>query len=104
MAKTYRVRLWLGFSLSGRRVTYLDSIDYKVVGASEEEAMTRGELAFPGWWLANYAGCGNWHGDDQMGLRLREPETGELDPTIYAPFTPEAHGAQGRIHRPAAAQ
>jgi cytochrome c553 len=76
-------------------VTYLDSIDYKVVGASEEEAKARGELAFQGWWLANYAGCGNCHGDDQMGLRLRDPETGELDPTIYAPFTPKLMALRG---------
>ena len=85
-------------------VTYLDSIEYKVVGASEAEAKARGELAFQGWWLANYAGCGNCHGDDQMGLRVRDPQTGELDPTIYAPFTPEIDGAEWRLHRPAAAE
>jgi len=76
-------------------VTYLDSIEYKVVGASEAEAKARGELAFQGWWLANYAGCGNCHGDDQMGLRVRDPETGELDPTIYAPFTPKLMALRG---------
>lgn len=76
-------------------VTYLDSIDYEVVGASEEESKARGELAHQGWWLANYAGCGNCHGDDQMGLRVRDPETGELDPTIYAPFTPKLMALSG---------
>ena len=76
-------------------VSYLDSIDYQVIGASEEEAKSRGELAHQGWWLANYAGCGNCHGDDQMGLRLRDPETGELDPTIYAPFTPKLMALSG---------
>lgn len=76
-------------------VTYLDSIDYKVVGASEEEAKSRGKLAQQGWWLANYAGCGNCHGDDQMGLRVRNPETGELDPDIYAPFTPKLMALSG---------
>jgi cytochrome c553 len=76
-------------------VTYLDNIEYKVVGASEEEAKARGKLAHQGWWLGNYAGCGNCHGDDQMGLRLREPENGELDPTIYAPFTPKLMALSG---------
>jgi cytochrome c553 len=77
-------------------VTYLDNIDYEVVGASEEEAKSRGKLAHQGWWLANYAGCGNCHGDDQLGLRLRDPETGELDPTIYAPFTPKLMALSGK--------
>jgi cytochrome c553 len=76
-------------------VAYLDSLDYKVVGASEEEAKARGKLALQGWWLANYAGCGNCHGDDQMGLRLRDPQTGELDPSIYAPFTPKLMALKG---------
>ncbi len=76
-------------------VTYLDSLEYKVVGASEAEAKARGELAYQGWWLANFAGCGNCHGDDQMGLRVRDPQTGELDPSIYAPFTPKLMGLKG---------
>ena len=76
-------------------VTYLDSIEYKVVGASEEEAKARGKLAYQGWWLANFAGCGNCHGDDQMGLRVRDPQTGELDPSIYAPFTPKLMALKG---------
>lgn len=76
-------------------VSYLDSIPYEVVGASEEEAKAQGDLAYQGWWLANYAGCGNCHGDDQKGLRLRDPHTGELDPTIYAPFTPKLMGLKG---------
>jgi cytochrome c553 len=76
-------------------VTYLDSIEYKVVGASEEEARARGELAYQGWWLANFAGCGNCHGDDQKGLRVRDPATGELDPSIYAPFTPKLMALKG---------
>ena len=74
---------------------YLDTIPYDVVGESEEEAKSRGELAYQGWWLANYAGCGNCHGDDQKGLRMRDPATGELDPTIYAPFTPKLMGLKG---------
>lgn len=76
-------------------VAYLDGIDYDVVGASEEESKARGDLAYQGWWLANYAGCGNCHGDDQKGLRLRDPETGELDPSIYAPFTPKLMALSG---------
>lgn len=76
-------------------VAYLDIIPYDVTGASEDEAKSRGDLAYQGWWLANYAGCGNCHGDDQKGLRLRDPETGELDPTIYAPFTPKLMGLRG---------
>lgn len=76
-------------------VSYLDGIPYVVVGASEEEAKAQGDLAYQGWWLANYAGCGNCHGDDQKGLRLRDPHTGELDPTIYAPFTPKLMGLKG---------
>ena len=76
-------------------VAYLGSIEYKVVGASKEEAEARGELALNGWWLANYAGCGNCHGDDQMGLRVRHPETGEIDPGIGAPFTPKLVGLKG---------
>jgi len=76
-------------------VTYLDSIEYKVVGASEEEAKARGKLALQGWWLGNYAGCGNCHGDDQMGLRVRNPANGELDSTIYAPFTPKLMALTG---------
>ena len=76
-------------------VTYLDSIEYNVVGASEEEAKARGKLAYQGWWLANYAGCGNCHGDDQMGLRVRNSANGELDPTIYAPFTPKLMALTG---------
>jgi cytochrome c553 len=70
-------------------VAYLDTIEYRVVGASKEEAEARGELAASGWWLANYAGCGNCHGDDFQGLRVRSPVTGELDPEIGAPFTPK---------------
>ncbi|MEP3428020.1 MAG: c-type cytochrome [Roseibium sp.] len=76
-------------------VTYLDTVPYDVVGASEQEAKSRSELAYQGWWLANYAGCGNCHGDDQKGLRLRDPETGDMDPTIYAPFTPKLMGLKG---------
>jgi cytochrome c553 len=70
-------------------VSYLESIPYEVVGATEAEAKANGELAYQGWWLANYAGCGNCHGDDQKGLRMRDPATGELDPLVYAPFTPK---------------
>ncbi len=76
-------------------VTYLDSIEYQVVGASGEEAKARGKLAYQGWWLGNYAGWGNCHGDDQMGLRVRNPANGELDPTIYAPFTPKLMALTG---------
>lgn len=73
-------------------IAYLGSIEYRVVGASKEEAEARGELATNGWWLANYAGCGNCHGDDFQGLRLRNPGTGLLDPDIGAPFTPKLVG------------
>jgi cytochrome c553 len=73
-------------------VAYLGTIDYKIVGASKEEAEARGELAANGWWLANFAGCGNCHGDDFQGLRVRNPGTGELDPDIGAPFTPKLVG------------
>ena len=73
-------------------VAYLDNIDYKIVGASKAEADTRGELAANGWWLANFAGCGNCHGDDFQGLRVRNPGTGELDPDVGAPFTPKLVG------------
>ncbi len=75
--------------------SYLESVPYKVVGASKEEAEANGELAYQGWWLANYAGCGNCHGDDQMGLRARDPATGELDPLVYAPFTPKLMALKG---------
>ena len=70
-------------------IAYLDSIEYKVVGASKEDAEARGELATNGWWLANFAGCGNCHGDDFQGLRVRNPGTGEIDPDVGAPFTPK---------------
>lgn len=73
-------------------VAYLGTIEYKIVGASKEEAEARGELATSGWWLANYAGCGNCHGDDFQGLRVRNPGTGELDPGVGAPFTPKLVG------------
>jgi cytochrome c553 len=73
-------------------VAYLGTIKYKVVGASKEEAEARGELATNGWWLANFAGCGNCHGDDFQGLRVRNPGTGELDPDIGGPFTPKLVG------------
>jgi cytochrome c553 len=73
-------------------VAHLGTIEYKVVGASKEEAEARGELAATGWWLANYAGCGNCHGDDFQGLRVRNPGTGELDPEVGAPFTPKLVG------------
>ncbi len=73
-------------------VSYLGTIEYTVVGARKEEAETRGELATSGWWLANYAGCGNCHGDGFQGLRVRNPETGELDPGVGAPFTPKLVG------------
>lgn len=76
-------------------VAYLESIPYEVVGASEYEAEARGKLALQGWWLANYAGCGNCHGDDQKGLRMRDPATGELDPLVYAPFTPKLMALKG---------
>ena len=73
-------------------VAYLGTIEYRVLGASKEEAEARGELALSGWWLANFAGCGNCHGDDFQGLRVRNPGTGELDPDIGAPFTPKLVG------------
>ena len=73
-------------------VAYLGTVQYKVVGASKEEAEARGELAANGWWLANFAGCGNCHGDDFQGLRVRNPGTGELDPEIGDPFTPKLVG------------
>ena len=73
-------------------VAYLGTIEYKIVGASKEEAKVRGELAMKGWWLANYAGCGNCHGDGFQGLRVRNPATGEIDPSIGAPFTPKLVG------------
>jgi cytochrome c553 len=73
-------------------VAWLGTIDYKIVGASKAEADARGELAANGWWLSNYAGCGNCHGDDYQGLRVRNPGTGELDPEIGAPFTPKLVG------------
>lgn len=76
-------------------VSYLESIPYEVVGATEAEAKSRGDLAYQGWWLANYAGCGNCHGDDQKGLRMRNPATGELDPLVYAPFTPKLMALKG---------
>jgi cytochrome c553 len=73
-------------------IAYLGTIEYKIVGASKAEAEARGELASNGWWLANFAGCGNCHGDDFQGLRVRNPGTGELDPDIGAPFTPKLVG------------
>jgi cytochrome c553 len=73
-------------------VDYLGTIDYKIVGASKEEAESRGEMAANGWWLANFAGCGNCHGDDFQGLRVRNPGTGLLDPDIGDPFTPKLVG------------
>jgi cytochrome c553 len=73
-------------------VDYLGTIEYKIVGASKEEAEARGEMAANGWWLANFAGCGNCHGDDFQGLRVRNPGTGMLDPDIGDPFTPKLVG------------
>jgi len=73
-------------------VAWLGTIEYTIVGASKAEADTRGELAANGWWLANFAGCGNCHGDDFQGLRVRNPGTGELDPEVGAPFTPKLVG------------
>jgi cytochrome c553 len=73
-------------------IAYLGSVEYRIEGASKEEAEARGELAANGWWLANYAGCGNCHGDDFQGLRVRNPGTGLLDPDIGAPFTPKLVG------------
>jgi cytochrome c553 len=57
-------------------VAHLGTIKYEIVGASKKEAEERGELAANGWWLANFAGCGNCHGDDFQGLRVRSPGTG----------------------------
>ncbi len=73
-------------------VDYLGTIEYQIVGASKEEAEARGEMAANGWWLANFAGCGNCHGDDFQGLRVRNPGTGMLDPDIGDPFTPKLVG------------
>jgi cytochrome c553 len=73
-------------------VDHLGTIEYKIVGASKEEAEARGEMAANGWWLANFAGCGNCHGDDFQGLRVRNPGTGMLDPDIGDPFTPKLVG------------
>lgn len=73
-------------------VAWLGTIEYQIVGATREEAETRGEMASNGWWLANFAGCGNCHGDDFQGLRVRNPGTGELDPGVGAPFTPKLVG------------
>jgi cytochrome c553 len=73
-------------------VAWLGSIEYRIEGATREEAESRGEMATNGWWLANYAGCGNCHGDDFQGLRVRNPGTGELDPEVGAPFTPKLVG------------
>jgi cytochrome c553 len=73
-------------------VAWLGTIEYTIVGATKEEADGRGEMAANGWWLANYAGCGNCHGDDFQGLRVRNPGTGELDPGVGAPFTPKLVG------------
>jgi cytochrome c553 len=42
--------------------------------------------------LANFAGCGNCHGDDFQGLRVRNPGTGELDTGVGAPMTPKLVG------------
>ena len=81
-------------------VAYLGSIEYTIKGASEEEAKTRGDLALNGWWIANFAGCGNCHGDDFQGLRVRNPGDGEIDPYIGAPFTPKLVGLKyGYIKR-----
>jgi cytochrome c553 len=81
-------------------VSWLGNIKYTVTGASKEAAEARGELARNGWWLANFAGCGNCHGDDQMGLRVRNPGTGEIDPSVGAPFTPKLVGLKyGYIKR-----
>lgn len=81
-------------------VAYLGTIKYTVTGATKEEAEAQGELALNGWWLANFAGCGNCHGDDQQGLRVRNPGTGELDPDVGTPFTPKLVGLKyGYIKR-----
>jgi cytochrome c553 len=73
-------------------VAWLGTIDYKIVGATQKEAEARGDLAANGWWLANFAGCGNCHGDNFQGLRVRNPGTGEIDPGVGAPFTPKLVG------------
>jgi cytochrome c553 len=81
-------------------VAWLGTVEYTIEGASKESAEARGELALNGWWLANFAGCGNCHGDDQQGLRVRNPGTGELDPGVGAPFTPKLVGLKyGYIKR-----
>ena len=81
-------------------VAYLGTIEYTIKGASKEETEARGELAMNGWWLANFAGCGNCHGDDQQGLRVRDPATGEINPDIGLPFTPKLVGLKyGYIKR-----
>jgi cytochrome c553 len=81
-------------------IAWLGTLNYTITGASKEDAEARGELALNGWWLANFAGCGNCHGDDQQGLRVRNPGTGELDPSIGAPFTPKLVGLKyGYIKR-----
>lgn len=81
-------------------VAWLGTVEYTIKGASKEAAEARGELALNGWWLANFAGCGNCHGDDQQGLRVRNPGTGELDPDVGAPFTPKLVGLKyGYIKR-----
>jgi cytochrome c553 len=81
-------------------VAWLGTLEYTIDGASKEAAEARGELALNGWWLANFAGCGNCHGDDQQGLRVRNPGTGELDPDVGAPFTPKLVGLKyGYIKR-----
>jgi cytochrome c553 len=94
VAGSLKRSILLGLTVQDIRdiVAHLGSIEYEVVGASKAEAEARGELEANGWWLANYAGCGNCHGDDFQGLRLRNPETGELDPEIGAPFTPKLAG------------
>jgi cytochrome c553 len=81
-------------------VAYMGTIEYSITGASKEDAQAQGELAMNGWWLANFAGCGNCHGDDQQGLRVRNPGTGVLDPGVGAPFTPKLVGLKyGYIKR-----
>jgi cytochrome c553 len=81
-------------------VAHLDTLEYTVIGASKEETEPRGEMAMNGWWLANFAGCGNCHGDDQQGVRVRDPSTGEISPDIGLPFTPKLVGLKyGYIKR-----
>jgi cytochrome c553 len=94
VAGSLKRSILLDLSVSDIRdiVSWLGTIEYTVVGASKEEAESRGELAANGWWLANFAGCGNCHGDDFQGLRVRNPGTGELDPDVGAPFTPKLVG------------